>query len=338
MKKPIAVKIVEALGWAYVVLAALAGLSMTCDYMSDCGYLPGVTGVAISLVLIAMPVGMVLSLRRGARAMFLWPHSILSLVAVAALLLLTQMWIAVCILLVLSLVPVVLLSRPAASRWLGEVAGAVSGKYACMAVLWTVLWCIFLARTVSTMSDRRREFNAKMVAEAGALFKSMAQNAAGRDSGARGVDPHAYSNSTDFVQALCANSKDLANALGRYTNIWCIVENPPDCDSFPVLFTANIAPADMIRNDWRDRPLTCARNWGGECWGSCRKHVAFVWKNGDAGFDDPIYACPCSQKVLSELADTYVLTPTGRVVLVGKAASPDHSSPTNNETGVSVGI
>ena len=33
MKKPTAVKIVEALGWAYVVLAALAWLGMALSYL-----------------------------------------------------------------------------------------------------------------------------------------------------------------------------------------------------------------------------------------------------------------------------------------------------------------
>ena len=94
-------------------------------------------------------------------------------------------------------------------------------------------------------------------------------------------------------------------------------------DKVPVLFTANLAPADLIRCDGRRRALTCPRDWGGVCWGHCRKYVVFVWKNGLAGYNDPRYMCPCPQMRLSEFVDTYVLTPTGRVALAGKVANPE---------------
>ena len=114
--------------------------------------------------------------------------------------------------------------------------------------------------------------------------------------------------------------------MPRNTNIWCVVVNAPDYDKFPVLFTANLASADLIRRDWRRRTLKCPRDWGGVCWGYCRKYVVFVWKNGLAGYNDPRHMCPCPQMRLSELADTYVLTPTGRVAIVDKAASLEKSA------------
>lgn len=75
MKKPTAVKIVEALGWVYVALAALAGLRMVYDVVRlGCGASAVVESVFYLLVLLALPLGMVLSLRNGRRVWFLCSH------------------------------------------------------------------------------------------------------------------------------------------------------------------------------------------------------------------------------------------------------------------------
>ena len=177
-------------------------------------------------------------------------------------------------------------------------------------------------------STRRKSYSiGKMMAcDVRVLFEAMEQNAKEHEAGVQWIDPSAYSNSTDFVMALSAKSESLAMALDYRTNIWCVVVNAPDYDKFPVLFTANLASADLIRRDWRRRTLKCPRDWGGVCWGYCRKYVVFVWKNGLAGYNDPRHMCPCPQMRLSELADTYVLTPTGRVAIVDKAASLEKSA------------
>ena len=73
MKKPTAVKIVEALGWAYVALAAFAGLRVAYDVIHfGCPALAVLASVL--LILLAMPLGMVLSLRYGRRVWFLCSH------------------------------------------------------------------------------------------------------------------------------------------------------------------------------------------------------------------------------------------------------------------------
>ena len=67
MKKPTAVKIVEALGWEYVVLAALEWLGMAFYLRSTCFdcVVVSLAAVIVGLgVAIALPVGMLLSLRR----------------------------------------------------------------------------------------------------------------------------------------------------------------------------------------------------------------------------------------------------------------------------------
>ena len=69
MKKPWVVKIVEALGWAYVVLAALAWLGTASSYLRSTCF--GCVVVSLAAVIaglgiaIALPAGMVLSLRGG---------------------------------------------------------------------------------------------------------------------------------------------------------------------------------------------------------------------------------------------------------------------------------
>ena len=331
MKKPTAVKIVEALGWAYVVLAALAWLGMALSYLRSTCFgcvVVSLAAVIVGLgVAIALPVGMLLSLRRGRRVVFLCLHFVV--VCELSLLLqklsLLQMWDVKGILFVLFVAPIVLLFRPEASRWSREASGdGKLGKYFCMAVFLTVLWIAFWNQATHIIDGTRRKsyyIGKEMASDARALFEAMEQNAKEHEAGTPWVDPSSYSNSTDFVTALCAKSESLAMALGCRMNIWCIVVNAPDYDKFPVLFTANLAPADLIRRDGRRRALTCPRDWGGVCWGHCRKYVVFVWKNGLAGYNDPRYMCPCPQMRLSELADTYVLTPTGRVALAGKVAA-----------------
>ena len=75
MKKPAAAKIVEALGWAYVALAALAGMAMGYEVVRfGCGASAVAESVFYLLILLAVPLGMVLSLRNGRRVWFLCSH------------------------------------------------------------------------------------------------------------------------------------------------------------------------------------------------------------------------------------------------------------------------
>ena len=125
MKKPWVVKIAEALGWAYVVLAALAWLGTASSYLRSTCF--GCVVVSLAAVIaglgiaIALPAGMVLSLRGGRRAVFTCLH----LVVVCELSLLLQMWnvkgiLFVLFVFVLFVAPIVLLFRPEASRWSRE--------------------------------------------------------------------------------------------------------------------------------------------------------------------------------------------------------------------------
>ena len=157
------------------------------------------------------------------------------------------------------------------------------------------------------------------------VFAAMTLNASEHEAGAPWVDPSAFPNSTEYIQALCAESPGLAHTLGRYTNIWCVVVNAPNDDAFPVIFTANLTPGDLIRKKGERRrvSLTCPKELGGECIKVCEK-VAIVVRKGGAGMilrQRFIHTVGIPEDRLSELADTYVLTPTGRVALAGKVAA-----------------
>ena len=162
MKKPTAVKIVEALGWAYVALAALAGLEMVYEVVRfGCGASVVVESVFCLLILIAMPLGMVLSLRKGRRVWFLMS----SLTALTLLIFITihiavvispMAWIAAGMALLLLVVPRVLLLRPESSLWCRHVSGGNDLGGGCLVSVLTLLWIVLLARMSSDMLWRIR--------------------------------------------------------------------------------------------------------------------------------------------------------------------------------------
>ena len=141
-----------------------------------------------------------------------------------------------------------------------------------------------------------------------------------RANGGSWVDPDAFSNSTDFIQALGAEYGDTVQNLGRYTNIWCVVVNPPDDDWFPVLFTANVNPADVLgsTNNPGHKVLTCPKRWGGECFDVCEEAVCVISKCGATRTVKGKYInwVVRTNKQLAHRDTIYVLTPTGRVSVV----------------------
>ena len=78
MKKPLPVKIVEAIGWAYVTLSILGTLgAMVAACCNNNGVLTSLLVILLGGSFpIAMSFGMVLSLRRGRRVWFIMPNSI----------------------------------------------------------------------------------------------------------------------------------------------------------------------------------------------------------------------------------------------------------------------
>ena len=78
MKKPLPVKIVEAIGWVYVVLAVLSLLPMSKVMRLE-------SSLYISSLPIAMLIGMVVALRRGRRTLFLLGNTVVMLLILLGL-------------------------------------------------------------------------------------------------------------------------------------------------------------------------------------------------------------------------------------------------------------
>ena len=158
MKKPTAVKIVEALGWAYVVLAALAGLRVAYDVIHfGCAVLAVLASVL--LILLAMPLGMVLSLRYGRRVWSLCFHcTVLALFLFTAISFAVDMspmeWIVAGLAFALLVVPIVLLLRPESSLWFRHVSGVEGPGGGCLVAVLTLLWFFLIVQFIAEMSYR----------------------------------------------------------------------------------------------------------------------------------------------------------------------------------------
>ena len=320
MKKPLPVRIVEALGWLYVVLAVVI-MGVTPFYYLSRGEFPeaAMSGVA-SLCALALPAALVLALRQGRRAWFIWPHTVGVLVVLMVAVAIPAM-VAAIVAGILLVSPFALLFRPEASRWFHEMSvGRKPDKFGgCAVAMLCVL--IVLAGSVMYVTGSAESGYAKasaMVCQEKAIYRAMAENRECRDVGGVYVDPSAYANSTDFIMALGSSFEDVVSNLGRYTNIWCVVVNPPDNDSFPVLFTANINPFDLFHDEGacRSMSLTCPKKWGGECFGFCEKAAVVMRKGGLAQIVKGKYTrglFPLPGEKRAQLEVTYILTPTGRV-------------------------
>ena len=331
MKKPLPVKIVEALGWTYVALVVLGCAVRICQSGDPTFFIAAIFPLALTL-------GMVLLLRRGSRSWFLCPNTmvwgLVGIFMVGAGLYHEQMIMVRLftglLLLAFMVAPIVLLHLQPANRWFGEMSGGKPDRYGCSAVFCSVIMAfslVFILPEIicSRCSSRmvRLQFSGR------ALFGPVTENNAARGAGEVWVDPDACTNSTQFVQALCDKYKDGAGGrvsdLGPYTNIWCIAVNPPNDDRFPVLFTANIDPRELLRPSGEGQPLklTCPKEWGGVCFKFCEKMGVVHYKNGVSQIVKK-HMSPkqifCSG-IPKPGPETYFLTPTGRVDFVERQGS-----------------
>ena len=160
MKKPTAVKIVEALGWAYVALAALAGLRVAYDVIHfGCAALAVLASVLL-ILLAMMPLGMVLSLRYGRRVWFLRFHcTVLALflytaISFAVVFMSPKAWVVAGMAIVLLVAPIVLLLRPESSLWFRHVSGGEGPGGGCLVTVLTLLWFFLIVQLTAEMSYR----------------------------------------------------------------------------------------------------------------------------------------------------------------------------------------
>ena len=328
MKKPLAVRIVEALGWTYVALHAGVLIFAFCETYSRDGFVDAAITGGVLLPQLCLPIGMVVVLRKGRRSWFLWPHTVLvTLIAVIYIFAAIE-WFVWIVLLFLSLIaiPIVLLFRPEASLWFnGKSVERKPDKYGCAVAICVVLFVYLFGSALPdvVIGGRIKVNYAKagtMALRMRALYGVVAENNVCQANGGSWVDPNAFSNSTEFVQALGDECGDIVQYLGRYTNIWCVVVNPPDDDRFPVLFTANLNPSCLLcgTNNLCHQKLTCPKQWGGECFDICEKMACVACKGGATQIvkSKYIHSFAYPGEKSAQLGAIHVLTPTGRVSIV----------------------
>ena len=224
------------------------------------------------------------------------------------------------------IVPLVLLYLPSSTLWFKEKTEDVAESNGCLSCL--VAFATFLitvalfAIVFSPARGRMIPGMANVILTQGKdLSLCMAYNNTAHESGEEWLDIFSCTNSTQFVLLLREKyGKELRNG-NIYTNIWCIAVNPPADDSFPLLFTCNIDPRELLSQTEVDRSLTltCPKTWGGTCLRICKKMAVIVRAGGAAQIVRNIYLSPnriFPDGIPKPNPDTYFLTPTGRVDLV----------------------
>lgn len=334
MKKPLPVKIVEAIAWTYVVLSVLSFIWAIVNACRSGGEsLFDILLVSLfGLCLMSLTVGMVFSLRRGRRAWFLVPNTAVTLFClVASVAVLCESMSADALSLGLVawmflVVPVVSLYLPASARWFKVKAeNGRPDSLGCLGVfLLLSLFFVFVVVIPDIVICSRcgvSTARSQMMARCGQdSYALMVKDKLNHESGGDWIDPSSCTNSTQLINALWAN---LGEGKGPcpYADEWCIAVNPPDDDMFPVMVTANIDPRELLCPKAEDRPLklTCPKEWGGNCFKYCEKMGVVVRKGGAALVLKSKYVRPklvFRDGIPRPRADTYFLTPTGRVDIV----------------------
>lgn len=325
MKKPVPVKIVEVLGWVYVALSFLAVISVIVLVFKKPSEWPSVI-FAVTPVLLT--VGMVMSLRRGRRAWFLWPNAFLSYVVVMIVVSsLRPTLLGLLLSLVLIVAPIALLYLKSAKQWFNEMSGnKASSRLGCTGIFCATAFGILVLPLIIDMvvSARMSLFYSKMNAYAvfgRDLRRHLDMNRQSRKEEQSWVDPASCTNSTQFVRALFEKAGEEWNYPDSCSEIWNIAVNPPDDDSFPLLITSNLNPCDLLfkKNVECVLVLTCPKSWGGTCFEFCEKAAVVVHQGGEARLVKRKYAHPrifFPNGVPKPRPDTYYLTPTGRIDLV----------------------
>lgn len=338
LKKPLPVKIVEAIAWTYVALSLVGVLGVM---VAECrGNGGAATALRDSLLAGSFPLalffGMVLSLRRGRRVWFIMPNSIvLFLCLIVSVGVLCESMSAGplafgLVALLLFVGPLVLLYMPTSTRWFK--AKAENGRpdsLGCLGVF--LLFVLFIGAGLilpNIICCRGAKINAQsqsMAMRGRNLYVFMMQDYQEHESGGDWIDPVSFTNSTQYVQALWAKFGEDKGSC-PYPDSWCVAVNPPDNDKFPVMVTANIDPRELLCSQDKDQPLklTCPKEWGGSCFKFCEKAGVIVYKGGVSQIFKNKYVRPSlifNDGIPKPGPDTYFLTPTGRVDFVERQAA-----------------
>lgn len=297
MKAPLTVKIVEALGWAYV---ALGGVFLFHFASGSCGCWGIVNPVQAGLwglvFAVGLPLSMVWALRQGLRGWFLWPHAIF--VGFFALRLRSFALVA------LLVVPAVLLFLPRATQWFMEMSEGRKKRWwqvTARLPIAILMSAQFLSMVGGSFPPSSVWSYCHAVEGAENLRLALAENEQLRKAGRPWVDPSLHEDTGGFLYALerAHIHRDMdRTALDVITAEsvvpWCIAVNPPDDGSFPIVCTANLNPADLFRPEGESSPVALKCPGGKhlvvvhgkgppheECNGFCKRAAIVVARNGE---------------------------------------------------------
>ena len=326
MKKPLPVLVLEFLAWVFFVIACCGAAFSLLRAAFYVHYRSGFE-MSRTLLLVLLAILFAALLHAVRRARFAWfsipPCIVMILVggfvsshmdsALAGI----GLFLLVC---VVALAPVVLLNLPKAKAWQREVFATGGKDKAGLMVALSLLAFFYAAVSIPSCVSQPRTHVYVAETEAKAINCGLDENNSSREKGGEWVDPSTCTNSTQFVNALYDKL-----GMERRHDEWCIAVNPPNDDRFPVLFTANIDPRELLCPQDEDQPLklTCPKEWGGVCFKFCEKMGVVHYKNGVSQIVKK-HMSPkqifCSG-IPKPGPETYFLTPTGRVDFVERQGS-----------------
>ena len=326
MKKPVPVKIVEVLGWVYVALSFLAVISVIVLVFKKPSEWPS---IIFAFTPVSLTVGMVMSLRRGRRAWFLWPNALLTsfvmMVAVFSVSKLALLWGVLSLILLVA--PIVLLHIKSAKRWFNEMSGDERPiRFGVSIFLVAVFAIVILPVTLEVLHSKKISdavaARNRLCLVGRDILLHMIENRQAYEEGRDWVNPASYTNSAQFVRALFEKAGKEWKYPDYCLEVWSIAVNPPADDSFPLLITSNVNPRELLfpKDAGSALLFTCPKAWGGTCFEFCEKAAVVVRQGGAALFVKLRYArrphiiFPNGVPKLG--VDTYYLTPTGRIDLV----------------------
>ncbi|MBR4617162.1 MAG: hypothetical protein IKO55_16260, partial [Kiritimatiellae bacterium] len=149
-------------------------------------------------------------------------------------------------------------------------------------------------------------------------------------------DPSRYEDTESFWYDLrkVQDDKDISSDMGLASVAvpWCVAIDPPDDERFPIVCTANLNPADLLRpeGDRRPAPLACP---GGSyhlstlqgsgsprkvCDSFCDRAALAVARSGEIVFVRSFLSAPSmfSPEKVPQTGTVRYLTPTGCIDVV----------------------
>ncbi len=329
LRMPWPVRVVAALAWTYVV--SVAGLAAylvvrSCFDRHFAASVDSFPHVFYMVVLLVLVIVMLCGVLQGRFRLFAYP-CILVAVSEFFVGVMESMSLTCCVegialmvgAVVLGVVPVVLLMLPPSRKWQEERLGHRTEGYSCGCLLVIFLLCLLMTHICSRPTSEEMAHDSWFMAR---IVRALVcdNDAARKRGGAEWIDPATCSNSTQFVQALLGGHVGAYKYMQRET--WIIAVNPPDDDSFPVVISANVDIAELLRpgDEQRLVALKCSEENGAPCLLHCMDSAVVARKGGevDVGKKAVTPAMIFGGHVPRPPSETYFLTPTGRLDLVAE--------------------